>query len=71
MEKKLKNIQTFEQHTDKNFNISDVSDSDFCNICGSKLEFKIYGEDEVVYLQCSKDKKHINKLLGYLDDLTE
>jgi len=25
MEKKLKNIQTFEQHTDKNLNISDVS----------------------------------------------
>ena len=24
MEKKLKNIQTFEQHTDKNLNISDV-----------------------------------------------
>lgn len=27
MEKKLKNIQTFEQHTDKNLNISDVSGS--------------------------------------------
>jgi len=27
MEKNLKNIQTFEQHTDKNLNISDVSDS--------------------------------------------
>jgi len=27
MEKKLKNIQTFEQHTDKNLNISDVSAS--------------------------------------------
>ena len=27
MEKKLKNIQTFEQHTDKNLNISDVSRS--------------------------------------------
>lgn len=25
MEKKLKNIQTFEQHIDKNLNISDVS----------------------------------------------
>jgi len=29
MKKNLKNIQTFEQHTDKNLNISDVSDSDF------------------------------------------
>ena len=29
MEKKLKNIQTFEQHTDKNLNISDVSNSVF------------------------------------------
>ena len=28
MKKELKNIQTFEQHTDKNLNISDVSDSD-------------------------------------------
>jgi hypothetical protein len=27
MEKKLKNIQTFEQHTDKNLNISDVIES--------------------------------------------
>ena len=27
MEKKLKNLQTFEQHTDKNLNISDVGDS--------------------------------------------
>jgi hypothetical protein len=27
MEKKLKNIQTFEQHTDKNLNISDVMGS--------------------------------------------
>ena len=27
MKKKLKNIQTFEQHTDKNLNISDVSES--------------------------------------------
>ena len=27
MEKKLKNIQTFEQHTDKNLNISDVMKS--------------------------------------------
>jgi hypothetical protein len=27
MEKKLKNIQTFEQHTDKNLNISDVRSS--------------------------------------------
>jgi pyruvate/2-oxoglutarate/acetoin dehydrogenase E1 component len=28
MEKKLKNIQTFEQHTDKNLNISDVRSSE-------------------------------------------
>jgi hypothetical protein len=27
MEKKLKNLQTFEQYTGKNLNISDVSDS--------------------------------------------
>jgi len=29
MEKKLKSIQTFEQHTDKNLNISDVSNTVF------------------------------------------
>ena len=29
MKKELKNIQTFEKHTDKNQNISDVSESYF------------------------------------------
>ncbi|NPV13047.1 MAG: hypothetical protein HPY57_14875 [Ignavibacteria bacterium] len=31
MEKKLKNIQTFEQHTDKKLNISDVISSEKIN----------------------------------------
>ena len=38
MEKKLKNIQTFEQHTDKNLNISDVSSSDSITITKDELE---------------------------------
>lgn len=41
MGNKLKNIQTFEQHTDKNLNVSDVSDS------------KSYTKEEVVEL-CKK-----------------
>ncbi len=38
MEKKLKNIQTFEQHTDKNLNISDVSSSDTITLTKEELE---------------------------------
>jgi hypothetical protein len=68
--KDLKHIRRFNE-SDENLNISDVSDSDTCAVCGDKLKIKILGEDEVVYLQCSKDKKHINKCLGYLDDLME
>lgn len=38
MKKELKNIQTFEQHTDKNLNISDVSSSDTITLTKEELE---------------------------------
>lgn len=45
MKKKLKNIQTFEQHTDKNLNISDVIKSltleDITQIVGAFSDMNI------------------------------
>jgi hypothetical protein len=45
MEKKLKNIQTFEQHTDKNLNISDVSNRTWSDSDDWAKVWKQFGVD--------------------------
>jgi hypothetical protein len=51
MKKELKNIQTFEQYTDKNLNISDVINSvddfrDFIDTYSNEILSNVYGESD-------------------------
>jgi hypothetical protein len=46
MEKKLKNIQTFEQHTDKNLNISDVRSRLFAVMADDYIILKLFWKKE-------------------------
>lgn len=42
-----------------------------CPVCESKLEENSYGEDDQVYLECSKDDSHYSKYLGMMDDMED
>lgn len=44
---------------------------DQCPICSERLLENVYGEDEVVYLECPANSKHFNKCLGYSDDMDD
>ena len=51
MKKELKHLQTFEQHTDKNLNISDVINSidrfrDFINSYSKEILLNVQGESD-------------------------
>ena len=56
MEKNLNNIQTFEQHTDKNLNISDVSNSVF-SITEEQLEKLIEKVKDKITVTLDKEGK--------------
>lgn len=59
MKNKLKNIQTFEQYTDKNLNISDVSDSYYIFFLNSENEW-IQSTREIF--------KSMNDAINYIGD---
>lgn len=44
---------------------------DDCPVCKAPLEENSYGEDEALYLECSKNNNHYRKFLGLRDDLEE
>jgi hypothetical protein len=46
-------------------------EGDKCPICNNIIISDIQGEDEIVIVQCSDNKKHYNRIIGYNDDLTE
>ena len=83
MEKKLKHLKTFEQNTDKNLNISDVSESvskeDRFLIDGSGLFFFNTSLDDETKLKITKwyknlsddDRKYVDILRNEASDESE
>jgi len=61
MEKKLKNLQTFEQHIDRNLNISDVRSSENINentFNEGEMSLEILDNQESIIFRISNNNTH-------------